>query len=82
MNTFSIPVEFEDSFDSLSKKTGRSTEELLREAMANFIEDMEDREDAKEAKRILDEYRQNPGQPFTLDDALGSYGLTRDDLTA
>lgn len=80
MTMFSLPIEFDKPIRALSRETGRSTDDLLREAMANYLEDMEDREDAEEARKVLAEYRCNPGKPFSLDDALDRYGLKRVDL--
>ena len=67
-------------FQSVSRETGRSLKELVQEALDRFLEEWEDRRDAEDAKKALGEYRRNPGQPFTLDDALVRYGLTREEL--
>ena len=82
MTTFALPTEYEGAFQTLASKTGRSMDDLMREAMARFLEEMEDREDEQEARKILEEYRRNPGKSFTLDDALDHYGLKRGDLTS
>ena len=81
MTTFALPAKYEEAFQTLASETGCSMDDLLREAMARFLEEMEDREDEQEACKILEKYRHNPGKPFTLDDALDYYRLKRGDLT-
>ncbi|MBF0419049.1 MAG: ribbon-helix-helix protein, CopG family [Magnetococcales bacterium] len=63
MTTISLPMEFEEPFQDLARKTGRSLEELMREAMANYLEDMAD---ADEANRFYQEFKggREPGIPW------------------
>ncbi|MBF0183720.1 MAG: ribbon-helix-helix protein, CopG family [Magnetococcales bacterium] len=75
-----IPADMEQAFQSVADETGQPLPELIREALARFLEDLEERQDAVEARQILEEYRRMPGEPFTLDDALTRYGLTRNEL--
>ena len=62
MTTFELPAEYAGAFQALAKETGRSTDNLLREAMAKFLEDMEDREDAEEADRLYREFKESGEQ--------------------
>ncbi|MEO5341330.1 MAG: hypothetical protein H7837_12585 [Magnetococcus sp. MYC-9] len=67
-------------FQSVSRETGRPMKELVQEALDRFLEEWEDRQYAEDARKALEEHQRNPGQPFTLDDAMVRYGLTQEKL--
>lgn len=81
MLAIELSSDTEEMFQTVARETGRSMKELVQEALDRFLEEWEDRQDAEDAKKALEEYRRNPGQPFTLDDALVRYELTREELT-
>lgn len=56
MTTISLPVELEEPFQELVRETGRSLDDLMREAMANYLED---RLDADEANRLYKEFKES-----------------------
>lgn len=59
MTTISLPLELEAPFKDLARKTGRSMDDLMREAMANYLEDTAD---AEEANRLYKEFKES-GEP-------------------
>ncbi|MBF0144714.1 MAG: hypothetical protein HQL84_03135 [Magnetococcales bacterium] len=63
MTTIALPVEFEEPFQNLALETGRSLDDLMREAMANYLGDMADTD---EANRCYQEFRKcgEPGIPW------------------
>lgn len=63
MTTISLPMELEVPFKDLARKTGRSMDDLVREALANYLED---KADADEANRLYKEFKENgePGIPW------------------
>ena len=81
MLAIELPSDTEEMFQSVSRETGRSLKELVQEALDHFLEEWEDRQDAEDAKKAVEEYHRNPGHPFTLDDAMARYGLTQEELT-
>ncbi len=75
-----IPADMEQAFQSVADETGQPLPELIREALARFLDDLEERQDVVEARQILEEYRRNPGTFTPLDDVLREAGFTRDEL--
>ncbi|MBF0626555.1 MAG: hypothetical protein HQL82_17345 [Magnetococcales bacterium] len=59
MTTISVPVELEAPFLDLAQRTGRAMDDLIWEAMANYLEDMADAEDAN---RLYREFKDS-GEP-------------------
>ncbi|MEO5332999.1 MAG: hypothetical protein H7839_13350 [Magnetococcus sp. YQC-5] len=80
MLAFELTTDREQLFRSVSNETGRPLNELVYEALDRFLEEWEDKQDVDDARKALQEYQRNPGMPFTLDDALDRYGLTREEL--
>ncbi|MBF0283991.1 MAG: hypothetical protein HQL51_05985 [Magnetococcales bacterium] len=80
MIALTLPQEAENRLQELAHETGRSVEECLKEAAFLYLEAMEERRDAADARVVLEEHRRAPGAPFTLDDALERYGLRRETL--
>lgn len=80
MLAIEISADMENMLQSVSELTGRSLKELVQEALDRFLEEWEDQQDAVEARQILEKYHAQPGKPFTLDDALNRYGVSREEL--
>ncbi|MBF0152291.1 MAG: hypothetical protein HQL64_00910 [Magnetococcales bacterium] len=80
MLAIELSPDTEETFRLLSEETGRPLNELVQDALDHFLAEWEDQKDVEYAKKTLEEYQRNPGQPFTLDDALNRYGLSREEL--
>lgn len=63
-----LDEEVESRLESLAKKTGRTKTYYAREAILEHLEDMEDYYLAVEAI-------QNPGKPYSADEAKRELGL-------
>ncbi len=63
-----IPAEIESQIEALARRTGESTDHLVREALLSFLEDQED-------IAIATERLKNPGKRISLEEIGRKYGL-------
>ncbi|MBF0308473.1 MAG: hypothetical protein HQL56_02935 [Magnetococcales bacterium] len=80
MLAIELSPDMEEMMESVSRETGKSMKELVREALDRFLEEWEDRHDAIVAERVQVAYLKSPGSFATMDDVLEEAGLSRDDL--
>jgi predicted DNA-binding protein len=63
-----IPAEIESPFEAFAQRTGESTDNLVREALLTYLDDLEDIAAAKE--HLL-----HPGDTISLDELKRNLGL-------
>ncbi|NGZ26294.1 MAG: CopG family transcriptional regulator [Magnetococcales bacterium] len=81
MHTITLERDSAEQLADLAKITGKSIGECLKDAIQQYLESMEERQDVEDAQKAWEEYQRNPGKPFTLEDALTRYGLSHDELS-
>ncbi|MEO5331439.1 MAG: hypothetical protein H7839_05395 [Magnetococcus sp. YQC-5] len=59
MLTIELPSGTEEMFQSVSKETGRSLNELVQDALDRFLEAWEDQQDAADADRFYREFQES-----------------------
>ena len=67
-----LPEEVEKRLDALAKATGRTKTFYAREAILEYMDDLED---IYLAEKRLEELRAGHSQPVPLDDITKRYGL-------
>ncbi len=67
-----LPPEIEKRLATLSKKTGRTKTFYAREAIMNYIEDLED---SYAAEKALDTFYKSGEKPVSLNQARKQLGL-------
>ena len=67
-----LPEEVEKRLDALAKATGRTKTFYAREAILEYMDDLED---IYLAEKRLEELRAGHSQPVSLDDIAERYGL-------
>jgi predicted DNA-binding protein len=68
MATIQIPVEIESQIEEVANRMGESKEDLVRDALLSFLEDMHD-------VSVAREYLANPQDLLSLDDLKKNLGL-------
>jgi RHH-type rel operon transcriptional repressor/antitoxin RelB len=68
MTTIQIPAEIESQIDALADRTGESKDDLVREALLAYLEDMDD-------VAIAKEHLLHPDDTLSLDEMKKSLGL-------
>ncbi|MBF0610583.1 MAG: CopG family transcriptional regulator [Magnetococcales bacterium] len=81
MQTITLEGDSAEQLADLAKITGKSIGECLKDAIQQYLESVEEHQDAEDAQKIWEEYQRNPGKPFTLEDAMARYGLSHDGLS-
>jgi RHH-type transcriptional regulator, rel operon repressor / antitoxin RelB len=67
-----LPKELEDRLADMAKKTGRTKTFYAKEAIMNYLEDLED---AYIAEKRLDEFYKSGEKAIPLDEVLKRYGM-------
>ncbi|MBF0424072.1 MAG: hypothetical protein HQL73_13890 [Magnetococcales bacterium] len=80
MLTITLPDDLTEEFQLMAEATGKTLPECVIGTIRRFLEEQEDRQDAEDARKALEEYRRNPGRAVTMDEVLREYGLTREEL--
>ncbi|MBF0427829.1 MAG: hypothetical protein HQL94_02805 [Magnetococcales bacterium] len=80
MQAIELPNDMEKMFQSVSRDTGRTLNDLVQEALGRFLEEWEDRQDAVDATRLYREFKESGEAGIPLDKLLQDVGLTRSDL--
>ncbi|MBF0131228.1 MAG: hypothetical protein HQL75_01405 [Magnetococcales bacterium] len=69
-----------EEFQSMADATGKTLPECVIGTIRRYLEEREDRQDAEDARKVLEEYRRDPGRAVSMDEVLKEYGLTREAL--
>jgi len=72
MITVSLPEELEARLDELARRTGQTKEFYVREAILQYVEDLEDLALAEEE---LENIRAGRSRTFTLEEVMKKHGL-------
>jgi RHH-type transcriptional regulator, rel operon repressor / antitoxin RelB len=72
MLAIDLPAEIEQQLDDLAKKTGRSKASYAREAILNYLEDLED---SLIAEKALDEHYASGAKTVSLADVKKDLGM-------
>lgn len=67
-----LPVELEERLNALAAETGRSKAYYIREAVTEFIDDLED---VYLAERTLERVRRGEEKTYTLEEVEQNLGL-------
>jgi RHH-type transcriptional regulator, rel operon repressor / antitoxin RelB len=67
-----LPPDIEQRLDELAKRTGRPKGEFAREAIIEYLGDLED---ANLARQRMDDIRAGRGKPVPLSELMAEYGL-------
>jgi RHH-type transcriptional regulator, rel operon repressor / antitoxin RelB len=67
-----LPPEIEKQLAALAKKTGRTKTFYAREAILNYLEDLED---SMIAEKRLDAFYKSGAKTIPLEDVLKRYGM-------
>ncbi|MEO5327614.1 MAG: hypothetical protein H7829_05155 [Magnetococcus sp. THC-1_WYH] len=80
MLTITLPDDLEEELQSMAEATGKTLPECVIGTIRRYLEELEDRKDAEDARKALEEYRRDPGRAVSMDEVLKEYGLTREEL--
>ncbi|MBF0437333.1 MAG: hypothetical protein HQL77_18485 [Magnetococcales bacterium] len=80
MLTITLPDDLTEEFQLMAEATGKTLPECVIGTIRRYLEEQEDRQDAEDAQKVLEEYRRNLGRAVTMDEVLREYGLTREEL--
>jgi RHH-type rel operon transcriptional repressor/antitoxin RelB len=72
MLAIQLPPELEERLDRLARATGRSKSDHAREAIAEYIGDLED---AQLAEQRLQDLRAGRSETIPLEDVMKRYGM-------
>lgn len=61
MSAITVPDDLEEMLQFVARQTGRPLEELIREALDQFLEEWENQHDAKDAHLALEAYQREGG---------------------
>lgn len=67
-----LPPDIEQRLDELAKSTGRTKGDYVREAIIEYLGDLED---AHLARQRLDDIRAGRGKTFPLSELMAEHGL-------
>ncbi len=67
-----LPAELEARLERLAKQTGRTKTFYAREAILNYLEDLED---AYDAEKAIDEFEKSGEKAIPLSEVMKIYGL-------
>lgn len=70
--TVQLPEELERRLDNLAKETGRSKADYIAEAVAEYLEDLED---MSLAEQTLERIRQGEEKTYSLEEVEREFGL-------
>jgi len=70
--TVQLPEELERRLDNLAKETGRSKADYIAEAVAEYLEDLED---MSLAEQTLKRIRQGKEKTYSLEEVEREFGL-------
>jgi predicted DNA-binding protein len=66
--TVQLEPEIESQFDEMAQHTGESKDNLVRQALLSYLEDLHD-------ARIIEERLKNPGKRIPLSEVVRNLGL-------
>jgi RHH-type transcriptional regulator, rel operon repressor / antitoxin RelB len=69
-----LPKVIEDRLDRLAKRTGRTKTYYAREAILQYLDDLED---IHFAEKALQEIRSGRSKPIPLEEVMRRYGMDR-----